>query len=75
MGSAPDFVGFAGNLHGAVNVLAHLGTMINALLGACLGGFQSKPRYALKNMAEFRNLIDCCLHATAVLLVDPVKKE
>jgi len=40
-----------------------------------LGGFQSKPRYALKNMAEFRNLIDCYLRATAVSLVDPVKKE
>jgi hypothetical protein len=57
-----------------VNVLAHLGTMVNALLG--LAWAASNPsRATLKNMAEFRNLIDCCLHATAVLLVDPVKKE
>jgi hypothetical protein len=31
--SAPDFIGFAGTLRGAVKVLAHLGTMVNALLG------------------------------------------
>ena len=64
-----------GSLRGAVNVLAHLGTMVNALLGGASEA--SNPRLArlLKNLAEFRNLIDCCFHATVVLLVDPVKKE
>jgi hypothetical protein len=28
-----------------------------------------------KSLAESRNLIDCCFFVTAVLLVDPVKKE
>jgi len=49
--------------------------MINALLGA---GEAANPQLAMfpkKSLAQSRNLIDCCFFVTAVLLVDPVKKE
>jgi hypothetical protein len=58
-----------------MNVLAHLGTMINALLGAGEASNRQAAMLLKKSLAESRNLIDCCFFVTAVLLVDPVKKE